>query len=195
MFEFNKRGYRTVGFDISPQMVQFVNDKADREGLPIKAFVADMRSFKAEGIYDCAICATDTFRFLLNDADMVSHLKCVANSLKAGGLYILDFWMPQADTDSPDFEAEWEAQQGLVKVRSFYKQYPQTFNPEAKLFEDELRFEIHNNGKPIAGESVRMPSRYLTRSHFNRLVRDEASFEVKEERCEDWKYIAILRKS
>lgn len=194
MFELNRRGYKVTGFDISPEMVQFIKDKAREEGLGVKAFVSDMRSFDAGGIYDCAICATDTFRFLLSDDEATSHLRCVANSLKIGGLYILDFWAPQNDGDFPNFDVEWEAQQGSLRVKAIYRQYPDTFDPKAKLFEDELGLEVDDNGKPIAAQSARMQSRYLTRSHFNRLIRDEASFKVKEEICEGWRFTAILKK-
>ena len=45
LLELAKRGYRATGFDLRPEMVAFVQERATKERLPIEAFVGDLRQF------------------------------------------------------------------------------------------------------------------------------------------------------
>lgn len=140
--EFARRGHRVLGLDKSKEMSEFVNKKARLEGFDIRCVCSDMKNFQLNTKYECAICLLDSFRYLLSDNDILSHFKSVARALKAGGLYILDFWMPKDEGAIEWEDVRWTEADKDILVDATYRQHSDTFNPKDKTFEDELVFKV-----------------------------------------------------
>lgn len=185
MREFARRGYKALGLDKSKEMVKFVNRKATLEGFDLKCVRSDMRSFQLGDKYGCAICMLDSFRYLLTDDDILLHFRSVAKALKAGGLYILDFWMPK---DEPRTfakvrgenvieweEARWVQQDKDISIDATYRQLAHTFSPKDKIFEDELIFRIRST-KFNSTINGRTKTRLLFLSELKKLVRKSELF-------------------
>ena len=90
-----KKGYRVSGIDVRPEMVAYVQQEAQRAQLPVAVATGDLRNMTARGSYDLAYCFMDTFRFLLTNEEILTHLRAVAGLLAPGGLYLTDFWVPR----------------------------------------------------------------------------------------------------
>lgn len=145
--EFARRGYDVTGLDKSKEMADFVTRKSGSEGLKINCVRSNMKEFKFGHKFECAICMLDSFRYLLTDKDILSHLKSAARALETGGLYILDLWMPEGVPPKGGTITEWEdiswTQEEMgIRVDARYLQHPGTFDGKTKTFEDELIFKV-----------------------------------------------------
>jgi len=170
------RGYRMSGVDLSPEMVAYVNEAASRLRLDITATVGDLRRLALTGTFDAAFCFMDTFRFLLTNDEIVSHLRAVAGHLAPGGLYLTDFWVPSRWELIGNEIHQWEQTEGETTVRVFYLQHPETVDPIAQTFDDELVFEVHEGGttREIRGGPTR--TRLILPQEFQALVGSSGTF-------------------
>ena len=97
-----------IGFDPQPEMVQFVREQAQQEGLEIDVFEGVLAFFRMTETVDAAMCLMDTFRFLLTSEEIIAHLRAVADHLTPGGLYVLDFWVPGRWDATANGIYQWE---------------------------------------------------------------------------------------
>ena len=176
--EFARRGYEVAGIDGNREMVDFVVRQAASEGLDIKCARSDMRDFDMGRRFGCAICMLDSFRYLLTDEDILSHLRSVSGSLEDGGLYIIDLWVPSGTNESAWEDVCWIQKRGDVRVDARYVQHGGTFDPERRTFDDELIFKVAG---PSFNSTItsRARTRALTFDEFRALADKDGSFEVK----------------
>ncbi|MDP3704164.1 MAG: class I SAM-dependent methyltransferase, partial [Candidatus Omnitrophota bacterium] len=71
-------GYDMTGVDVSHEMIAYIEEAAQREGLTLEASVGDLRHLTLTGTHDAAFCFMDTFRFLLTNEEIIAHLRAVA---------------------------------------------------------------------------------------------------------------------
>jgi SAM-dependent methyltransferase len=114
-----RRGYRPIGFDLSPVMVAYSAEKLERSGLRGKAIVADMVEFAdavGERTVDFAFCPINTIRHLESDAAMLAHFEQMRRVLKPGGVYLVGIGTSMAGLEIPT-EDVWEGSRGRVRVK------------------------------------------------------------------------------
>ncbi|MBI4597781.1 MAG: methyltransferase domain-containing protein [Candidatus Omnitrophica bacterium] len=176
LIELAKRGFSMTGVDLNPEMIAYVQQQAQAEDLTIAASVDDLRHLSIRGTFDAAYCVMDTFRFLLTSEEIVAHLQTVARLLAPGGLYLLDFWVPRQWDQIGNEVYQWEQTEGETTVRVFYLQHPETADPIAQTFEDELVFEVEEGGetKTIRGGPTR--TRLILPQEFRVLVEHSGAF-------------------
>lgn len=178
MTQLAKQGYHVTGVDLSSEMVAYVLEEAKKAHLDLSVSVDDLRHLQVQGTYDAAFCFMDAFRFLLTNEEIIAHLQTVANLLVPGGLYLIDFWIPhQWETVGNEIH-QWEQTEGDTTVRVFYLQHPDTINPIAQTFEDELVFQVVEGGetKEIRGGPTR--TRLIMPQEFRALVDTAGVFEL-----------------
>ena len=90
-----RRGLRSYGLDLRPEMVDFAQREAEREGTAPTFFTGDMRSFELPEPVDMALAMFDAIDSQLTDEDVIQHLRCVGRALVPGGLYILEMSHPR----------------------------------------------------------------------------------------------------
>jgi cyclopropane fatty-acyl-phospholipid synthase-like methyltransferase len=178
LMELARRGHAATGIDVHTEMVDYVNAEAREEGLNVTAAQDDLRRLTVSGTYDAAYCFMDTFRFLLTNEDIMSHLRAVADRLALGGLYLTDFWIASKWDQIGNEIHQWEQTQDDTTVRVFYVQHPETIDPIAQTFDDELVFEVHEAGgtKEIRGGRTR--TRLIMPQEFKALVEGSGAFDV-----------------
>lgn len=134
----SQRGFRTVGLDLQPRMLDFAQLEAQREGVELELVEANLIDFDLTKPVAMAACMWDTLFLVLKNEDMVRHLRAVARNLLPGGIYVIETTHPRAlltpydghayhgrvgDTDIevvwglPDDPYDAVAQQHLVTVR------------------------------------------------------------------------------
>ena len=146
LFELARRGHQVTGFDLRPEMVDFVKEEARTARLPVSVRVGDLREVPVEGTFDLAICLMDTFRFLLTNTQIRRHLERVGHHLVRGGLYVTDFWIPTRWDHIANEVHQWEQTEGATTVRVVYLQHPESIDPVHQTFEDELVFTVEEDG-------------------------------------------------
>ncbi len=117
MFRLAKAGYRVAGLDLNERAVKYCNDRLLRHGFRPTAFVADMSDFTLPRPVDAAFNMINSFRHLLDQKSSQAHLRCVADCLKPGGLYLLGLHLTPTTTQPLD-EESWSAQRGNLCVNT-----------------------------------------------------------------------------
>jgi SAM-dependent methyltransferase len=173
-----RRGYAMTGLDLSPEMIAFLNAQARGLTPAVAAIVGDLRRLDVPGPFDAAYCFMDTFRFLLTNEEIVSHLQAVRDVLAPGGLYVTDFWVPRQWDQIGNEIHQWEQTQGATTVRVFYLQHPDSIDPVTQTFEDELVFEVQENGTRTQIRGGRTRTRLLLPQEFRALVEASGAFDT-----------------
>ena len=206
LLELARRGHRVTGFDLRPEMVEFVKEEARKSKLTVNVSVGDLRRMTMEGTYGLAICLMDTFRYLLTNDEILRHLERVASHLQPSGLYVTDFWVPQRWDQIANEVYQWEQTHGTTTVRVFYVQHPDSVDPVSQTFEDELVFAVEEDGvsREIRGERTR--TRLIMPQEFCALIQASGVFECigmfsefdrskpLETDSMSWRMVSLLRK-
>ncbi len=205
VLELAKRGYEMTGIDARPEMIEFVQAQANAAGMRVTASVDDLRHLALRGVFDAAYCFMDTFRFLLTNQDIIAHLRAVAKLLAPGGLYLIDFWVPGQWDQIGNEVHQWEQTEGGTTVRVFYVQHPESIDPIQQTFEDELVFEIQEDGqtREIRGGPTRtrliLPQEFpalVDASGVFRLISTHGTFDLAQpfDRSSlSWRMISVLQ--
>jgi SAM-dependent methyltransferase len=81
-------GFQVVGIDRSPTMIAAGRRKADAN---LRFYRRTIENFTLpERPFDAAIFMSETFPVIVENAELLSHLKSVGRALKRGGLYCID---------------------------------------------------------------------------------------------------------
>lgn len=140
MFRLARCGYQVSGLDLNPRAVGYCNDRLTRHGFPATAFVGDMADFRLPKPVDAAFNMINSFRHLQTERAARSHLKCVANALRTGGLYVLGLHLTPTEGE-PTEEESWSARRGNLCVNTNLRT---TFRDLGKREEHfEMRYEIY----------------------------------------------------
>jgi SAM-dependent methyltransferase len=81
------RGYDVLGYDQSPEMVAFAAARIARVGGRVMR--GDMATFRPPGTFDAAINLVNSMGYLLEDEAVASHLECVGEAVRPGGVYLV----------------------------------------------------------------------------------------------------------
>ncbi len=200
------RGYKVAGVDIRPEMVEFVRQEAEKAHLPIEVRVGDLRHLDVKGPFDLAFCLMDTFRFLLTNEEILSHLRAVSGLLAPGGLYVTDFWVPRQWDQAASEIHQWEQTEGDTTVRVFYLQHPESVDPASQTFEDELVFEVQEDGRTQEIRGGRTRTRLILPQEFRLFVEHSGMFDLAgsfrefdlakpyEGSSLSWRMVSVLRR-
>ncbi len=120
LFRFAKAGYQVGGLDLNPKAVAYCNRRFERHGLKPPAFVGDMADFRLKRKVDAAFNPINSFRELQTEEQAESHLRCVAQALAPGGLYLLGLHLTPVNTPRCQ-EESWSARRGQLAVISEMK--------------------------------------------------------------------------
>jgi SAM-dependent methyltransferase len=179
LLELTRRGYEATGCDLRPEMVDYVREQAREEGLRrVHVSVGNLRELALQGTYDVAFCLMDTFRFLLTNDEILRHLRHVAEHLSPGGLYVTDFWVPMRWDQAANEIYQWEQIEGDTTVRVFYVQHPDSVDPVAQTFEDELVFDVKDGAASKEIRGGRTKTRLIMPQEFRALVAASRVFDV-----------------
>ena len=83
-------GLDVTGVDIIQSELDAAAESAQAEGVPLKLINADLRSFKSERLFDCAINLYTSFGYCDTVEEDMLILKNICNALRPGGTFILE---------------------------------------------------------------------------------------------------------
>ncbi len=81
------RGWRVVGCDVSPAMLDIARQKT---GGSVPLHVADVRELPNLGEFDLAWALNDTFNYMMSDEELAAALGGMRRSLAPGGVLLFD---------------------------------------------------------------------------------------------------------
>jgi SAM-dependent methyltransferase len=87
-----RMGLEALGYDVNPHTLDFARRRLQEEELTqsCRVQLGDMRDFRVDERFDGAYTAINSFRYLIRDDDVRSHLEAVAAMLVPGGVYVVD---------------------------------------------------------------------------------------------------------
>ena len=92
---FVRRGVRSIGLDLRPEMIDFARAQAEAEGIQAEWIAADMRGFALDTPVDAIITMYDSIDCLSTGDDLVDHFRTVAKNLTPGGIYLFEVTHPR----------------------------------------------------------------------------------------------------
>ncbi len=117
LIKFAAAGYEVGGVDLNPLAIAYCNERLERGGYRPTATIGDMCDFRTKKPIDAAFNTINSFRHLQTEAQAERHLKCVAQALRPGGLYVLGLHLTPT-TVEPMQEESWSARRGNLAVLS-----------------------------------------------------------------------------
>jgi SAM-dependent methyltransferase len=172
--EMAARGYDVTGIDLSGPALRYLQRRLKRRGLSATLFEADMADFRLEEKVDAAFCTLNSFRHLLSERAARSHLECVAEALRPGGIYILGLHLMPPDADDECTE-RWTDGHGKTRVTVTLR----VVDTDHRRRLERLRVNllVRNNGN-----SVRLRDEFSLRRYsavqLRRLLAKVPSFEL-----------------
>jgi len=112
--EFAARGYQATGFDLSRPALSYLRRRLAWRRLPAETFEAEMSDFRLGQPVDVAYCTVSTFRHLLTEQVARSHLECIVDSLRPGGIYVLGLHLLPLNVNK-DGTKRWTERRGKQK--------------------------------------------------------------------------------
>jgi SAM-dependent methyltransferase len=114
-----QHGYHVTGYDASPAMLDYARGKVEKAGTAgdVTLVRASMESAVFPREFDAALNSINSLGYLLEDEDIVSHLRLTGEALKPGGIYIIHMscaWDGRPDMD----DNSWEMERDGVRVKT-----------------------------------------------------------------------------
>ena len=86
---FQKQGYQMTGLDISPEMLDYAQEKALKKGIRSEYLLGDITSFRTPKKYDFATAINDCINYIPKQK-LSKAFKSVKAALKKGGIFLFD---------------------------------------------------------------------------------------------------------
>lgn len=172
--EMAKRGQQLVGFDNNPKALAYVRQRVKRAGLSAEIFLGDLAEFKLDTPVDAAFCTFNTFRHLLTEQAALSHLQCMADAVRPGGIYILGFHLLPPDAAEECIE-RWSATTGKTKV-TFTLRVTAT-NRRQRQERLRVNMLVRSPGQELR-LATEFPLRMYTAAQFRRLLAASPSWHL-----------------
>ena len=116
--ELAAKGLDVIGVDIIQSELDAAKDSADAEGVKLDLINCDLRSFKSQKKFDCAINLYTSFGYCDTIEEDFQILKNIADSLRDNGFFILE--CTSRETAILYFtDGEWFERSGLTVLTQF----------------------------------------------------------------------------
>ncbi|MDW8077272.1 MAG: class I SAM-dependent methyltransferase [Thermoguttaceae bacterium] len=109
------KGFRVLAFDLNQRALVYCQRRLQARGLRATLFRADMCQFAVSQPVDAAFCTFDSFRHLLTEKHALQHLRCMAEAIRPGGVYILGVHLLPPDASDECVE-RWRARHGRLSL-------------------------------------------------------------------------------
>lgn len=149
--ELVEQGYRYVGLDINPAMLEYAGKKWGHLGTQLQLVKADMVLFRLEQPVDFAFVMLGSL-YLNSLADMTSHFDCMARALRPGGLYFLDWCIQFNDPMVPRVHSAFEAEIDGVAVNSRFD--TRLVDAAKQMYEETWTVRVDDHGRLRTFEMV-----------------------------------------
>lgn len=174
LYRFGKKGYEVSGIDLNQKAVEYCNRRLKKREISGCALVGDMTDFQLGQPADAAFNTINSFRHLNSHHAAVKHLKCMADALRSGGLYVMGLHLTPTAVPPSEDESWIAARKDLqVNTRMWL-----TERNLAERFESfAIHFEVYTPEKFIRIEDE-LIFRTYTAPEFHELLDEVPEFEI-----------------
>ena len=155
-----ERGIKIDGTDISEEMCKVAGAKAEKMGLKLNIYPADMTKFCSGRKYSLAIIARSGFMHLPDTKTQKAALLNLREQLVPGGILTLNTFDPwpqvqaaQINTTPEDYSFRLEYINSDGKREKIYNAI--SYNPYTQQMYGNWKFETYNEKDEVIGERVR----------------------------------------
>ena len=176
--EFAKRGKRSVGLDLSPEMVKYSQDRLEKAGVKGELITGDMMDFSLSTPVDMAFLMMDSISHILSPDDFIKHLKSVAKSLNDGGIYFVECAHP-SDNFKGDCRVKnsWVMERDGVKVETTWGDPGDSEDHIQQLTMTTVTLKVNEKGREFEIKEV-LPQRYYFTDEIKAYARLSGVFEI-----------------
>lgn len=158
-----RRGYSVTGFDLCQPMLDFARDRLRKRKLNARLVNAPMEDFAFSRPFDIAHCLVSSFKHLLTEEAAQAHLRCMANALKPGGLYILALHLTKYSRRSCERE-RWVGRRRGTEVICNIQGWP----PDRRKRQERVRARLNVTRN---GQTRHYQSEWLFRTYSHRQLK------------------------
>jgi SAM-dependent methyltransferase len=169
-------GYDVSGNDLNPKAIAYCNARLARQGFAPSAVVGDMSDFRLRPPADAAFNMINSFRHLPSEEAAQAHLRCMAQSLAKGGIYVLGLHFTPRRNRMCDDEV-WSGRRGSLLVMS--RMWTIRVDHRRRQEHVGMTYDVSTPRRRFRLED-RMVLRTYTPRQFDDLVARVPSFEVVE---------------
>jgi SAM-dependent methyltransferase len=90
-----RRGIRSIGLDLRPEMIEFAVAEAAKEDVAATWIADDMRHFNLDEPVDVVATLYDSLDCLSTTDQLIDHFRAVGRSLVPGGVYVVEMTHPR----------------------------------------------------------------------------------------------------
>ncbi len=154
MEELTKRGYQYNGLDLSKAMLEYSRGKALRIGAQVNLIQGNMVDFSLKGMVDFVYVLLGSLD-VKNTSELTTHFNSVAQVLKKGGLYFLDWCVQYDPPGGSEGGDSWEIEREGIKVKTAVSW--KVINKVEQTFEETITLEVNDHGKNlnIVGKEIK----------------------------------------
>lgn len=163
--EIAKRGYEAVGSDLNSQMLKYLGERAQEEGIKIETIEADMTHFILKEKVDFAFIMMGTISYIKSNEKFLTHLDSVAHSLKKGGVYLIENFRLDWVSDKFFGPESWTMERNGIQVKTTYD--VQLKDTLTQMLMETMRLDVNDHGKKLIFEEcidtkMIFPQEFLT---------------------------------
>jgi SAM-dependent methyltransferase len=114
--EFSRRGYRVTGVDGIKFLLDRAKERAAESGEQVEWIHKDMREFAKPNAFDLAVNLWTSFGFFENETDDLRVLSNIFESLRPGGLFVIDLLGKEIMARLPSLTRSTEYPDGSLLV-------------------------------------------------------------------------------
>jgi SAM-dependent methyltransferase len=161
--EIARRGCEAVGLDANANMLNYLSRKAEQEGVAVETVKADMQDFELSRKCDFAFILSGSL-VASSNKELLQHLRCVANALNAGGLYLLENLAIGLEAH---VNQDWIMKSDGIEVKTVFE--ATLLSPMRQISRSKLTLEVDDHGKRLILVNVEETKSYAP-AEFESLV-------------------------
>lgn len=151
-----KYGFYIVGYDLSPAMVEYTREKLRASGITIEQadiLEGNMKNMKFDRKFEAAFTCINSLGYLRSNEDISSHFRVMAESLKTGGIYIVEISCKCDNIiNEKKFDDTWYVKENDIELELTWA--INWYDIEHRIRHVDFRMLIKENGNEILVEEA-----------------------------------------
>lgn len=159
--EMAHRGWNCTISDRSENMLHYAKTKASQKNLNLDSLHCNISEFNSSIKYDMAVTLLEGISHITTNEGMVKHFKQVAESLKPGGIYVIEATHPMYFFPDPEPNV-WISEQNGTRVEVAFGLPSDKYNSVTQQWNITTKMKVTNDGKEYFFESANLVRWYLS---------------------------------
>ena len=167
--ELSKRGWHSIAIDLSQEMKEYTQIKAQKHNAKIDYVLADIRDFNISKKGALAGCYIDSMTHLTTNEDIINHFKAMQKNMLSGGIYIIELAHPKYlfPASEPN---QWTIKKEDKEVDVLYGLPDDSYNSITQIWDLTTHLILKQNGKILKQIEKTAKHRFYGCQEFKALI-------------------------